>query len=122
MLEPPLSENCKGLTMKLEVKYIFGLPARFSVLFFHQMPEGLKTRNILPNGIKMEKNPPTRADIFWIFTDFQRVVWIQIPSCTAILNLDSIWFFQVIDLTFFYGKKLSKFTRIFFLLLSNYEL
>ena len=30
----------------------------------------------------MQKNPQTRVDVLWIFTDFHRVLWVQSPSCT----------------------------------------
>ena len=57
------SENYKGLTMKLKVKYLF--PASYSG------PEDV---------IKMQKNPQTRAQLFWIFTDFHRVTRVQSPT------------------------------------------
>ena len=30
----------------------------------------------------MQKNPQTRVDVLWIFTDFHRVLRVQSPSCT----------------------------------------
>ena len=30
----------------------------------------------------MQKNPQTRKDIFWIFTDFHGVIRVQSPACT----------------------------------------
>ena len=30
----------------------------------------------------MQKNPQTRVDILWIFTDFHKVLRVQSPSCT----------------------------------------
>ena len=35
------------------------------------------------HGIRMQKNPQTREDIFWIFTDFHGVMWVQCPTCTS---------------------------------------
>ena len=82
MLEPPSSENCKGLTMKLEVKYLF--PTSYSAANYciYDLLEGLGMRKILPHGIRMQKNPETRADIFWVFTDFHRVMRVQSLTCT----------------------------------------
>ena len=34
--------------------------------------EGLGMRRILAHGTMIQKNPQTRGDIFWIFTDFHR--------------------------------------------------
>ena len=30
----------------------------------------------------MQKNPQTRVDILWIFSDFHKVLQVQGPSCT----------------------------------------
>ena len=51
--EPPPLKNCKDLTVKLEVKYLF--PTSFSVANFniYQLPEGLGMRKILAHGIRM---------------------------------------------------------------------
>ena len=68
--------------MKLEVKYLF--PTSYSGVNFyiHQLPEDLGMREILAHGTRMQKNPQTRAEIFWIFTDFHGVMRIQRPTCT----------------------------------------
>ena len=39
-------------------------------------------KQILAHDIMMQKNPQTRVDILWIFTDFHRVLRAQSPSCT----------------------------------------
>ena len=64
MVEPPPSENC--LNMKLEVKYLFPT----SSLLANVCIICLEMRKILAHGIRMQNNLQTRADIFWIFTDF----------------------------------------------------
>ena len=67
MLEPLPSENCKGLNMKLEVKYL--LPTSFSgaKFFIHQFPESLKMTKILAHVIGMQKNPQTQGAKFLNF-------------------------------------------------------
>ena len=42
MLEPPPSENCKSLTMKLEVKYFFPTSSSGENFCIYQLPEGLE--------------------------------------------------------------------------------
>ena len=39
-------------------------------------------RKILAHDIRMQKNPQTKLDPFWIFTDFHGVKRIQSPNCT----------------------------------------
>ena len=41
MLEPLLLENCTGLTMKLEVQYLFPTSCSGANLFIYQLSEGL---------------------------------------------------------------------------------
>ena len=71
MLEPPLSENCKGLTMKLEVTYPFPTSSPGANFFICQLSECLAIRKILAHGIRMQKNQQTTAHVFWIFPEFQ---------------------------------------------------
>ena len=78
---PPL-KNCKDLTMKLEVKCLFPNSSSGAKFYISQLPEGLIIRKILAHGIRMQKNPQTREDIFWTFTDFHGVMRIQSPTCT----------------------------------------
>ena len=66
--------------MKLEVKYLFPTSSSDTNLYIYQLPEGLGVRKILAYGIKMRKNPQTREDIFWIFTDFHGVMQVQSPA------------------------------------------
>ena len=65
---PPLI-NCKNLSMKLEVKYLFSNSVSSASFYIYQLPEGLGMSKILTHGIRMQKNPETRVDIFWILTD-----------------------------------------------------
>ena len=39
-------------------------------------------RKILAHDLRMQKNPQTKEDIFWIFTDFLGVMRVQSPTCT----------------------------------------
>ena len=56
-LEPPLSKNCKDLTMKLKVKYISPKSFSGANIFVCQLSEGLGMRKVLAHGIRMQKNP-----------------------------------------------------------------
>ena len=53
------------------------LPARI-FLFTSCLNVWEREKQILPNGITIPKNPKTRVDILWIFTDFHRVLRVQI--------------------------------------------
>ena len=68
--------------MNLEVKYIFPTSAPGVNNYVCKLPEGLGMRRILAHGTRIQKNPQTREDIFWIFTDFHRVMWVQSPTYT----------------------------------------
>ena len=46
MLEPVPSENCRGLTMKLKVKYPFLTSSSGAKFFIHQFSECLEIENI----------------------------------------------------------------------------
>ena len=76
MLEPLLLENCTGLTMKLEVQYLFPTSCSGANLFIYQLSEGLGIKKILAHRIKTQKNLQIMAHIFWIFTKFYRVIWV----------------------------------------------
>ena len=39
-------------------------------------------RKILAHDMRMGKNPQTKEDTFWIFTDFHGVMGVQSPTCT----------------------------------------
>ena len=56
MFKPPPSEICKGLTMKLEVKYLFPTSSSGASFFIYQLPEGLEMQKILAHSIRMQKN------------------------------------------------------------------
>ena len=68
--------------MKLEVKNIFPTSTPGVKNYIYKLPEGHGMRRILAHGTTIEKNPQTREDIFWIFTDFHRVMWVQSPTYT----------------------------------------
>ena len=40
----------------------------------HDAEEAMGMRKILAHDIRMKKNPQTKVDTFWIFTDFQGVM------------------------------------------------
>ena len=44
MLKPLLLSNCKDLTLKLDVKYIFQTSSSGANLYKYEMPEDLKMR------------------------------------------------------------------------------
>ena len=68
-VEPPLLKSCKNLSMKLKVKYILPTSNSDRKFYIYELPEGLRVRKTLTHGTRMQKNPQTRKDIFWIFTD-----------------------------------------------------
>ena len=68
--------------MKLKVKYIFPISSSGAHFYICQLPEGLGMRKILSHGIRMQKNPQTRAGISWIFTYFHGIMRVQSPTCT----------------------------------------
>ena len=39
-------------------------------------------RKILAHDLRMKKNPQTKKDTFWIFTDFHGVMRVQSPTST----------------------------------------
>ena len=47
LMEPPPSENCKCLIMKLKFKYIFPTSSSGTNFYIYQLPEGLEIRKIL---------------------------------------------------------------------------
>ena len=48
----------------------------------HNVEEAMGIRKILAYDIRMKKNPQTKEDTFWIFTDFHEVLQVQSPTCT----------------------------------------
>ena len=75
-------QNYEDLSMKLEFKYIFPASTPGLNNYIYKLPEGLGMRRILAHGTRIQKNPQTRGDIFWIFTDFHRVMWVESPTYT----------------------------------------
>ena len=48
----------------------------------HDAEETMGRRKILAHDIRMKKNPQTKEDTFWIFTDVHGVMRVQSPTCT----------------------------------------
>ena len=57
-------KNCKDLTMKLEVKYISPTSCSGRNFYIDQLPEGTGMRRILAQGIRIQKNPQSKQNIF----------------------------------------------------------
>ena len=55
------------------MKHIFPTSTPGVNNYIYQLSEGLGKRKILAHGTRIQKNPQTRQDIYWIFTDFHRV-------------------------------------------------
>ena len=68
--------------MKLEVQYIFPTSTSGLNNYIYKLPECLGMRRILAHDTRIEKNPQTRKDISWIFTDFHGVMLVQSPTYT----------------------------------------
>ena len=68
--------------MKLQVKYIFQTSTAGANNCIYKLPEGLGMRKIIAYGTRIQKNPQTREHIFWIFTDFYGVMWVQSATYT----------------------------------------
>ena len=62
---PPLND-CNNLTLKLEVAHFSSSGTHF---YMYRLREGLGMRKIFDHGIRIQKNPQNRVDIFWIFMD-----------------------------------------------------
>lgn len=73
-----------GLTMKLGVKPLFPTPSSGFNFFIYQLFEGLEMRKISGHVVRMQTNPKTKVDIFWIFTDFTELLDFKVrPSSPA---------------------------------------
>ena len=66
-------KNCKDLTVKLKVNYLFPTSSSGANFYIYELPEGLGKSKILAQ---------TRVEIFWILTDFHEVIQVQSPTCT----------------------------------------
>ena len=58
--------------------------------------ESLEMRKILARGIRMQKNPQTRTNIFLLFTDFHGVIRVQLASphvnfISGVANLEIVY-------------------------------
>ena len=51
------------------------------------------TRKILAHDIRMQKDPQTNEDTFWIFTDVHGVMWVQSTTCTLAPTFHQ-WYFE----------------------------
>lgn len=67
-----------GLTMKLGVKPLFPTPSSGFNFFIYQLFEGLEMRKISVHVIRMQTNPKTKVDSFWIFTDFTELLEFKV--------------------------------------------
>ena len=67
MLQPPLSENCKGFTMKLEMTNLFPTSSPGANFFICQLSECLEMRKILAHGIRMQKKSTNHGAHFLNF-------------------------------------------------------
>ena len=48
----------------------------------HDAKEANGMRKILAHDVRMKKNPQTKEDTLWIFTDFHGVMRVQSQTCT----------------------------------------
>ena len=48
----------------------------------HDAEEATEMRKILAHDMRMNKNPQTTEDTFWIFRDYHRVMRVQGLTCT----------------------------------------
>ena len=75
MLEPPSLESCKGLTVKFQVIKISNFiyfPNSYSGVYFfrYKLSEGLEISKMLAPGIRIQKNPQTRAYILYGYKSY----------------------------------------------------
>ena len=91
MLEIPLLENCKVLTMKLEVRYLFLTLSSGTNFFIYQLSEGLESRKILPFLGSKKIHKPWYT-FCCISMDFHGVIRVQNPTC-----IPSVKFQQVLS-------------------------
>ena len=69
-------KNCRDFIMMLNVKHHFQTSSSSGANFYiYELPEDLRMTEILAHE-------QTREDIFWIFTDFYGVMWVQSPTCS----------------------------------------
>ena len=67
-------KNCRDFIMMLNVKHHFQTSSSSGANFYiYELPEDLRMTEILAHE-------QTREDIFWIFTDFYGVMWVQSPT------------------------------------------
>ena len=53
----------------MEIKYLFPTSFSGTNFYIYELHEGLRTRKTLAHSIRMQKNPKTKEEIFWISTD-----------------------------------------------------
>ena len=83
----------------------------------HDAEEVVGMRKILAYNIRMKKNPQTKENTFWIFTDFHGVMRVQSPTCTParkfrqwcdVANLEIVYMlllFQILYIDYLKKKK-----------------
>ena len=77
----------------------------------HDAEEATEIRKILAHDMRMNKNPQTKEDTFWIFRDYHRVMRVQDLTCTharkSLTPKSSIccYFFKYFVLIDFFLKK-----------------
>ena len=79
MFEPLPSEDCKGLAMKLEVKYIFQTSSPGIIFFFfiHQLSESLEIRKILAKSNMHSRTQSSRTATLTPKSSIQNIQNIQ---------------------------------------------
>ena len=65
--------------MKLEVKYLFPTSCSGRNFYIDQLPKVMGIRRILAQGLRIQKNPQSRENIFWIFKDYHGIMGILAP-------------------------------------------
>ena len=59
---------------------------------FHDAGEAMGMRKILAHDIRVKKNPQTKVDTFWIFTDFHGVIRVQSTTLNPRTEISSmVW-------------------------------
>ena len=57
-------------------------PAKYLLVPYLNQSHKMRYNRPCIHGIRMQKNPQTREYIFWIFTDFHGVMWVESLTCT----------------------------------------
>ena len=103
MLEPLPSENCKGLNMKFEVKYLLSTSFSGAKFFIHQLSESLKMRKIFSTSYRDAKestNPGRKfSEILRTFIELSGLLPNLYPAHRNIsygyANLEIVYFMRL---------------------------